>query len=384
MTTTTVSDPEGPALADEIEYSITITGDHRLLVNDASVSSPTIADGDSEELLSWALSIVAQKHDEIGGTLVLTVRDKRDGGYAGGVVRLPEGRNVLLGELQQREGHVYAQASRPVPEVVADDLDTTTPRRRRNARQTGPIAVEPEVTDAPQEATSEPVVVPAQAVEAQLPAYTQDAPVGEEHLDEAPVAQPDVAEATPASVETPETDHEQSAPAPLIQESEDWADHVVPVFPTQTSERPEPVVERKQESSLTTPIPYARNRPQADVIEGKRIDLKRRRRNRIILAGAAVVVVGVIGAAWLVSQGKTAYAAVCIDERTMARQATDTACEPEAGSSPYYRWWFTPEGNQVPAVGDFAQAGQGTINTPARGDATISYGYEEDGGVFER
>lgn len=418
MTTTTVSDPKGPALADEIEYSITITEDHRLLVNDAPVSTPAIREGDSEALLSWALGIVAQKHDEIGGALILTVRDKRDGGYAGGVARLPEGRNVLLADLRAREDRTYTPPAHhtlaPEPEVVTeplasdpapstdalpDDIEETTPRvRRRDFRQTGPIATEGMTLEEPPQDTPEassPAASPVPSSptgtaqdEYQEPTAGDNHPVEmqtapplvehPEHVAEMPVEVPSEPESAPVINTAPQPSAPLPAPTPNVA----WEDQPVPRLPI--PERSTSLVEEKPEPRQSNPIPYARNRPQAEEIEGKVVDPKRRRRNRIILGVVGAVVVGAIGAAWFANQGKTAYVAVCVDERTMARQATDTACDAETASSPYYRWWYTPEGSQVPAVGDFAQEDQGTVNAPSRKDATISYGYEEDGGVFEK
>lgn len=404
MSTTTASDPKGPALADEIEYSVTITADHRLLVNDAPVGNPAIRDGDSEALLSWALVTIAQKHDEIGGSLFLTVRDNRDGGYEGGVVRLPEGRNVLLADLRAREGRTFSYSAparpasepeeaeeprlmhRPPAPALPDDLDETIPTRRR-LRETGPVPVVG-ADEHPVDA-SHTGGVPADevAASAEPTASTPEpeAPPGAVQSDATHAETPDTVH--PAPEREPDPAPYVAPPAPVDEPREraetPWADRVVAQVPF-----PEPtpvlVAESMPDDPLVQTITYTRDRPKEDEIEARIADPKRRKRNRIILGAVAGVVVLLIGVVWFANQGKTAYAAVCVDERTMARQASDTACEPGADSSPYYRWWYVPAGSRVPAVGDIAQEDQGTVNAPSRKDATVSYGYAESGGVFEK
>lgn len=103
---------------------------------------------------------------------------------------------------------------------------------------------------------------------------------------------------------------------------------------------------------------------------------KKRRRNILIALGALLALL--IGLGIWVNTNPNTYAATCMDERTMSRHATIDACENEDAS--YYRWWYTPRGSEVPAVGQTVDPSQGSKMEPG-GRAIIHTDWEAEGGT---
>lgn len=288
----------------DIEYSITVTPDHGLVVNDTPVPYPShIDDGDSEGALSWALDSVADQHNSNeGSTMSLRIEDQREGGYGvKSITSLPPGQNVDLEALRERAGFVWAPP--PPPAVV----------------EATPAVDEPS-----------------------LPPRSQATWV-EEVFSEEPIP-----EATPAPA---------PAPAPA------------------SASRPVPSAPAKDTST-----PLKRDRPEPEVDDDDENGPGISRRTKILVALAVIVVLALAVLARMFSGGGESYAAVCLDDRTMVRQQTLTPCEED--TDPYYTWWYVPEGEYVPPVGGFALTGKGNTRAPANEDATITYGFADDGGVF--
>lgn len=73
------------------------------------------------------------------------------------------------------------------------------------------------------------------------------------------------------------------------------------------------------------------------------------------------------------------HTAICVDERSMMRQSTDAACkDPE--SPTYNRWFYVPRDSTVPAINSRVDPAQGSLQPPDK-DATVTYGFADDGGV---
>lgn len=77
------------------------------------------------------------------------------------------------------------------------------------------------------------------------------------------------------------------------------------------------------------------------------------------------------------------YIAVCVDQRTDVRVPTadQDACDPEDQVSPHFQWWYVSPGEQVPAVGEATTSGSGSYTFPENDDASVIYGFVDDGGV---
>lgn len=139
------------------------------------------------------------------------------------------------------------------------------------------------------------------------------------------------------------------------------------------------VTEREDISSM--PVTYKRNRPELGEGEAKKIEPKTKKvRSKPMIA--ALIVVSLIAAFFIVqfvqSRSDNSYAATCIDERTMVRQASDKGCKNAEAS--YYRWWYTPSGSEVPAVNQTVSQAQGTRIRPE--EATIQEGFAPEGGLY--
>lgn len=123
-----------------------------------------------------------------------------------------------------------------------------------------------------------------------------------------------------------------------------------------------------------------RDRPRLDEAEkvAQPIDYKaRRRRRRTLLGVVGALVLLVLGVGVWVNSNPNVYVATCMDERTMSRHTTVDACEQQSAS--YYRWWYTPRGSEVPAVGQTVDTAQGSKMDPGE-RAIIRHDWDAQGG----
>lgn len=341
-----------------MSYSVTITADHRLVVNDDEVAPPETAQpGDSESLLSWALDQVCDAHREHGGRLHLTIRDQRDAGYGTRRVRLRDGQQVTIDDLRAHTKHDYRDTS-----IQPDG-------------QTAQSAYANDIATAPPE---DDAIAPDQRHSAGTPDSSPD-------RDVAACADDEDWPAHPARDE-PGT----AAPLPHRQRSTVQAARVDPtttpkkgrstkpgrVDHAQRNGNERPAERRPSTWRLTTRrVP----RPVATRTErGAKSTSPKRRRVRIVsLVVVAAVLAGLVGVR-IVGGGPTTYVAVCVDNRKMSRLPTDSNCKD--GGSAYYRWWYVPEGARVPAVQESVEPGDGAFTSPSEDDATIDYGFASEGG----
>lgn len=354
-----------------IEYTVAITPEHTLVVNSDPVPYPGhIEEGDSENLLIWALDLVAEQHDrDEGSTLGLWLDDQREGGYGKNTVKkLAPGQNVTIDALRQRAGFTY-----------------TPPADTEEEQQEEPAPAEPVWEDEGDEPETSPASAPS-----------PDAPPESEQEEEQETrksrkkAKAEKSEKKPrekrAKKEKGKAKKSKEKPPKKGADEEGSEDDSEPkknpvaaFFSPKPKEEDEKKVKRKPAPKSW--IPLNRNRPEQEIDEETdkpKVNKWLTRRNIAIGIVAAILLTFLVFR--VAGAGDEPYAAVCIDDRTMARQADNTLCEEDV--SDYFRWWYVPEGEYVPPVGGVAITGNGSTNEPSSENAAITYGFESDGGVF--
>lgn len=391
-------------------YTLTITPDHRLEVNGAPVEGEDILPGDSEALLAWGMDQVSIQHQMQPDTaLQLNIDDRRPGGYGTLGVRMFPGAVVSIEHLRQQTGKDLSYISQEV-EAAQRAHPTPPPPEVQQEEPAAPAAEPlPDVpTSAEEPREEEPPVATAEAPSenAESAAPLPDVPAigspeekeGEEGEEEiAPIpfeeeseARPHVEAAAeqPALPEAPPLAHDPEGDSflPLLTDiddrDDDWATE--PTTPTPVAEQSVAAaqqVDASFEDLSSAPVIYERDRPRLGEAEAEvAVEIPARARRRIRILSAAVIVlvlvVGFFGARFIMETRESTYVATCIDERTMERQATEEPCETD-GAASYYRWWYTPSGSAVPAVGQAVDPSQGTRVKPS--NAQIVKGYDEEG-----
>lgn len=400
-------------------YNLTITSDHKLKVNNEEVTGDgSILPGDSEGLLTWALMQVGYIQQDNDSPMSLHIDDQRPNGYGTQRVVIPAGRQVLIEDLRRRTGRDLSHITReiesahyaeenPEAEAPADDAGYThessggspftegddeggstaagwdegsvtaadTPPEAE-AEDPAPAPApesDPEPTPEPERA-SEPDTAPDTAPQApeDTPAFEPD--TAEDFApDPTPEATPELEEPLPGEDTTPEDDTTQPA---------DDSEHLPLLSEFGSQGNDETVI--AQEDIKVKRKPYKRKRPKRSEEQVKKDKVKKKRsmpKSRTLLIALAVVSILAILLLFLLigAKEKSSYVATCVDERTMTRQASDEACKSEA--APYYRWWYTPRGSEVPAVNQNIAQDQGTRIRPE--EATIHEGFAPEGGPYD-
>ena len=293
-------------------YTLTVTPELQLLVNDALVEAPgTGTDGD--QLLEWGLESVSAFQVQSDTALTLVVRDERPGGLGDSAITLHPGQRIRFavfadyarGQVSTTESGEPQQPIRPFPD---DDPQWkhSTPVAARSSSASPPSVLSPALNEPETDLKSDDTAVDE-------PSVTLPPPMG----------------------------------------------HVG---------RPAEVIE------------YDRDRPSMPVEDAEEVkDPSKKTRRRLWMWGTiAVLLLALIAVLWWRASLTDVYAATCIDERTMTRQLVDAPCE--EGEQNYYRWWYTPKGGTVAAVGQDVDPGQGSTVRPG-GDSVIVTGFKAGGGV---
>lgn len=402
-------------------YNLTITSDHRLKVNNEEISGDgSILPGDSESLLAWALVQVGYiQQDSDASNMVLQIEDERPGGYGSQKVTIPPGKSVLIEALRKQTGRDLSRITEDVQrEQGTLQQDTAVSQDdTANAEQWG------EQSEEASESPRTDYEGPAQAWADPLPSETGRDVQEEQHVLAPPPSLAGVPD-TPAHVPEPpmrrprgpERHHEEpqpeTSPIQTVQEdswlqdtqdtteetglfpdgwgeADDHEENAQPqeeddgsTLPQLPSFAPEPEVTEHEDIS-TQQVTYKRRRPELGEGEATKVkDRKKPKKPRSKPMIAALVIVSLLAvflAVQLVrSQGENSYVATCVDERTMVRQASDSGCKNE--EAPYYRWWYTPSGSEVPAVNQTVAQDEGTRIRPE--EATIREGFAPEGGPY--
>lgn len=328
---------------DTYRYVVVLTDDGRLKVNGASVAAPADIDAsDSEAVLRWALDSTQQQHEALGGTMNLTVRDLREGGYGDRTTTLRPGGRVSIDSLRRAAGRRYeSPAARPGLATAIVSADEPEP--------------EPEVVLAavPQQTlTPEPALIDEGAT-------VQPPPVSKLGLDQ-PAPAPEVtrpAKATAAPTSTPQ--HHQAA--------DEGSEVAAPVSTIPT----------RADWIVAEPRAAAPRRERAPKVREK---TGRRSKRGPLIATACVLAVAAGGVVAAKALQPDVYVRVCVDERIDQRVPDDAACQ---SGSPHFVWWYVPEGEKVPAVGHAPSVDAGSYSAPDNDDAPVSTGFAESGGAVK-
>lgn len=404
----------------------------------------SILPGDSESLLAWALVQVGLIQQDSDSNMALQIEDQRPNGYGTKKVTIPPRRSVLIEQLRERTGRDLSSITEEVQrrhaaEALPSAEATPEPEQAQeqwagdgganwDASDEAPGAETPSEAPAPQEpntwedethpeaqtaevteADDEPALAPPPPLDESIPnapakpsatrkgrnrsyAETAPAPAPAQESVLAPAPESVLA---PAPNETflpevpPHTEDHWERPFQPEQEAleqgneqidENWTHFDDPGRAEADNATSAPEVTEREDIS-STPVTYKRNRPELGEGEAKKIEPKpKKERSKPMIA--ALIAVSLIAAFFIVqfvqSRSGNSYAATCIDERTMVRQASDNGCKNAEAS--YYRWWYTPNGSEVPAVNQTVSQAQGTRIRPE--EATIKEGFAPEGGLY--
>lgn len=383
----------------ESAYSITVTPEGVLLVNDSPVNPPEGGDWLADDRLRWALDQVAAQHRQIGGSLRLTITDQRDGGYGTNRTLLQPGQTATLDSLRRASGRdLSAWAPHETP--PAQEPESLHADEARPPAEQDSINTEAERQDSVPVGHHASATSPATAEPAPPPPTLPSSPDDDEHGLATPSRRDEVTEARqPISSPSPPPPHE------------DAGLHVVTPPPVQTPPRPpmgsqkakrqpkapkKPKVKKAEEKddqpqrpsnwTVYTPTPGT-ERP---VLNG---DAGRERDRPVVTGGVsrrmvALIVVAVAVVATFIAfsvaraQFSVAHVAVCVDQRSSARVAPDSVCDDPANGG-YLHWWYVPSGEFVPGVGGAIDPAAGSFTKPGE-KAPVTYGYDPAGGTFQK
>lgn len=411
-------------------YDLTITEDHRLKVNNEEVGGDdSILPGDSEGLLAWALMQVGYSQQDSPSSMNLYIEDQRPDGYGTQRVTIPPGRQVLIESLRKRTGKDLSYITEQVRQQYEAGSSAPQPPAEEPSSGGDENAwddsndAEEDVLQGEEAPASSPTTIPTGDQDAEwtetAPGPTSDSepalaplPALDEGVADtsettSPPTAPDLPSGTPRRAydqPLPENSPAEMPPdaggweqAHAEQFPEDWPSADDPgetTAPNDDEERlpplppfapgtqgDEPAV-TEHEIISSKQIAYKRDRPELGEGEAKEVEGKKPKKERSKPMIVALIIVSLVAAVLLVqlvrSQGDNSYVATCIDERTMVRQASEAGCE--SGEAPYYRWWYTPSGSEVPAVNQTVSQAEGTRVRPQ--EATIREGYDPQGGLY--
>lgn len=309
-------------------YNVTLTSDHRLLVNEQEPTPQGIAPGDSEALLTWALRKVTAFHQQGEGDTIVQVEDEREGGYGTLTVTLEEGNAVAIEDLREAVGHSFdsasVQPSFAPPAATVIETPKKQPKNtsaRNSKRQSGKAER------------------PRRKIRGSRRGGPRD--TSSEAKDERTGA---------TAVKTKGKRGSRSSAEGRRPEAS-WVKF-------------DPVVPGPKSSVKTG----SQGRSKGSLSTGKRV-----------VVGAGVALAALVGVRAVQGGGSDSYVAVCVDNRTMVRQAADSNCKTNPTPS-YYRWFYIPSGKTVPIVEATVDANMGSTMAPPN-SATIEYGFDRDGGT---
>lgn len=396
-------------------YNLTVTSDHKLKVNNEEVPGDgSILPGDSEGLLTWALTQVGYIQQDNDSPMSLHIDDQRPDGYGTQRVMIPAGRQVRIEDLRRRTGRDLSHITREVERAHHSGERTVADESAGDEGYTHEASGESPFTEgesqggssvmgwdegsvtAPQPPTetvpSEPVTAPEAASDPEATATEVSAPeetsgftdsAAEEFAPE-PEAVPQEPIVEPeAPLPGDDVAHEDNVPETNDDsQPEDDPEHLPLLSAFGSQGNDEDVI--AQEDIKARRKPYKRKRPKRSAEQVKKAKTKKKRsmpksRTLLIALGAVSLLAILLLFMLIGAREKSSYVATCVDERTMTRQASDEACKSEA--APYYRWWYTPRGSEVPAVNQNIAQDQGTRIRPE--EATIHEGFAPEGGPYD-
>lgn len=337
-------------------YSIVVEQAGNLLMNDQEVPLPEEVTTGGNDPLGWALdqvrAIYAQKFaDDSTSELNLSVRDRRPGG----LVRRarftnPDAGIDLNSFLQPRDGR--GTTVRTGAEAGEADSKKAAPREEKlpegdeaeasqgGGKRQGKLDEHTTATSSPARSHEERTRERQEPVRAPEPAR-EPTPVIERSNAVAPSKAP-----------TDRDPGESDSYEERLQKERGW---------------------KKLDRNKST-------RPQVGSAENEGrsrsqglLELGKKQKTRNIVAIVVIAVLVIVG--FRMFNGGTAYDAVCVDQRTMTRAVTGVACESDMDTN--HRWWYVPDSNGVPGVGDtIDQKGGGTFDEPKGSKDTIDYHVE--------
>lgn len=423
-----------PAVEELPSYHVAITSDHRLKVNNQEVGGDgLILAGDSESLLAWALEQVGYAQQNSATSISLQIEDHRPNGYGTRGVVIPPGQSVLIEELRKHTGrnlshiteevkarHEALQAADPAPqmddpapqpsEVEESPGSTDAPAspEPRPLRDEAP-AREAAREEAPARATAPVVEPPAPAPESQVieevPSLAP-VPAGPATFDhpgesaaprrgrrERPQERP--VQANPPQFEDTHAGEWQQSEFTEPLQPNDGLGHFMDQWKPQQDDFADEDLGREysredapsqapavaeHEDITSSQMTYVRPRPELGEDEARKIVKPKKERSKPLIAALVAVslLAAFFGFQYIQTRAENSYAATCIDERTMVRQASDDGCKFEEAT--YYRWWYTPKGSEVPAVNQTVSQAEGTRIKPE--NAQVREGYAPEGGLY--
>lgn len=147
-------------MASTFAYELTVTPTGSLLVNGTETTPPNMGTPwSTDDVLEWALSEIAVQHEEVGGTLTLTIDDKRSGGYGRHRTTLSPGQVATIDALRQM---TQKDLSGWTPESAAAPASPTAPPKAPDDPPSTEDTSESE-SPTPQESPARAAETPAEA-----------------------------------------------------------------------------------------------------------------------------------------------------------------------------------------------------------------------------